>query len=85
MLLPVKRYFSAVRMVNTVDAIEHCGFTGAVRADQRDQFRRRRLERNGPQGLDSAKAQLDFPNDKFGAGSLHPHHRRLRLYWRTLR
>ena len=39
-------------------------------------------DRNAP---DAAKAQLDSPDNKFGAGSLHPHHRRLRVYWRTLR
>src|SRR5271156_6501646 len=84
-VLAIERDFPTARTVDAVDAVEHGGFAGAVRADQRDQFRRRSLERNRPQGLDSSETELDILDDESGAVFLHPHHRRLRRYWRMLR
>src|ERR1700722_14958194 len=81
----VQQDFTAARVVNAVDTIEHRGFAGPIRTDQRDQFGWRCLERDRPQSLDSSEAESDVFDYKSGACFLHPHHLRLRAYWRTLR
>jgi hypothetical protein len=81
----VQQYFAAMRVINAVDAVEHSGFAGAIRADHRDQFRRRNFERHRAQGVNAAEAERHVFHSKSSAGLPHPHHRRLRLYWRMLR
>ena len=53
----VEQDFTAARMVNAVDAVEHRGFAGPVRTDQRYQFGWRGLEEPTAKPRISAEAE----------------------------